>query len=61
MKVGDLVRYIGVGGGDNVTGVVVSVAPGDSPPWAEVVWSMPSGAHYDEVPLEDLELVNESR
>ena len=59
MKAGDLVQYMG--GNDNVTGVVVSIAPGDSPPWAEVVWSLRYGPHYDEVPLKDLEIVNESR
>ena len=62
MKAGDLVRYIGVGGGDNVTGVIVSITNLASwLPWAEVVWSLRYGPHYDEVPLEDLEIVNESR
>ena len=62
MKAGDLVRYLSdIDGDDEALGVIVSVAPGDSPPWAEVVWSLTIGPQYDEVPVEDLEIVNESR
>jgi hypothetical protein len=62
MKAGDLVRYLSdIDGDDEALGVIASIAPGDSPPWAEVVWSLRHGPHYDEVPLKDLEIVNESR
>ena len=59
MKAGDLIRYIPEG--DNVTGVIVSVTLRGKYPRAKVVWSLGKGPHYDEVLLEDLEVISESR
>ena len=64
MKAGDLIRYTGFGEGDDTIGVVVSVS--NPPTWstvgrpfAKVVWSLNSGPRYDDVPLEDLEIISE--
>ena len=67
MKAGDLVRYVGEGWNDDVTGVVAAApVPNDQLrdgelSWVTVIWSLGHGPHYDEVPLMDLEIVNESR
>jgi hypothetical protein len=61
MKAGDLIQYIGFGAGDDTIGVVVSVSnhPSVGRPFAKVAWSLRSGPRYDEVPLEDLEIISE--
>ena len=62
MKAGDLVRYRGEHG-DGITGVVASIERDTAGyvPYARIVWSLKAGPRYDDVPLEDLEVISESR
>ena len=74
MKVGDMVQYnsndpfdiqsmectLGI-----VTDIVGNTEPTNNWAWAEVIWSLPSGPHKDQVPLSSLTVIgsklNESR
>ena len=68
MKIGDLVWYksncsFGRQSDDCTLGIVTSVvqtSSGDEG-WVKLIWSQPSGPYEDVVPLNSLEVVNESR